>query len=48
MEELKKGLKVLKQFTTIGRATLSTNQSPQSFQDINQQPKSSHGGSHGF
>jgi hypothetical protein len=31
----------------IGRATTSTNQIPQSSQELNQQPKNTHGGTHG-
>jgi hypothetical protein len=32
----------------IGRKTTSTNQTPQSSQGLNHQPKSTHGGIHGF
>jgi hypothetical protein len=46
MEKLGQGLKELKGFATnpIGRTTISTNQTPQSSQGLNYQPKSTHGG----
>jgi hypothetical protein len=47
MEELGGGLKELRGFATIGRTTISTNQTPQSFQGLNHQPKSTHGETHG-
>jgi hypothetical protein len=43
MEELEKGLKELKVF-----ATISNNQTLQSSQGLNHQPRSTHGGIHGF
>jgi hypothetical protein len=33
-------------FNSIGRTTVSTNQTPQSYQGLNHQPKSAHGGIH--
>jgi hypothetical protein len=34
-------------YNPIGRITISTNQTPQSSQGLNHQPKSTHGGTHG-
>jgi hypothetical protein len=45
MGELEKGLKELMEFSTpIGRTTLSTNQIPQSSQELNYQTRNTHGG----
>jgi hypothetical protein len=48
MEELEKGLKEQKGFATYKKiSTISTNQTLQSSQELNHQPKSTHGGIHG-
>jgi hypothetical protein len=44
MEELGKGLKQLKEHR---RKTILTNQIPKSSQELKEQPKSTHGGTHG-
>jgi hypothetical protein len=49
IEEFREGLKELKGFVNpIGRTTISTNQTPQSSQGLNYQPKNTHGGTHGY
>jgi hypothetical protein len=48
MEELGEGLKKLKGVCKLtGRTTISTNQTPESSQGLNHQPKSTYGGTHG-
>jgi hypothetical protein len=48
MEELEKGLKLLEGvFNSIGRTTISTNQTPQISQELNHQPKNTYAGTHG-
>jgi hypothetical protein len=47
VEKLKKGLKELKGFATHRKSNNINNQTPESSQELNHQPKSAHGGSHG-
>jgi hypothetical protein len=50
MEEQGRGLEKLKGFATnlTGRTTIATNQIPQSSQELNQEAKNTHGGTHDF
>jgi hypothetical protein len=47
MEELGRTAGAKEVCNAIGRATISTNQTTQSSQGLNYQPKSTHGGTHG-